>query len=103
MFLFMSRQIVNSLPEDPLEGILAIISDFRHTVAVVGESLATKEMRDKQRYEIARQACGLLSVYLKREGFAIRTPQLPYEGGNLANREREREREKRRSPRSSAS
>jgi hypothetical protein len=105
MFLSISRQIVDSLPEDPFKAILAIISEFRRVMSAAEQALAARELRDRQRYEIAREACGLLSAYLRHEGFAIRPPRLPYEGGKLGNREREREREreKRQSPKSSVS
>ncbi len=100
MFLSISRGIVDSLPEDPFEAILAIIADFRHVMIVVDESFAATELRDRQRYEIAREACALLSAYLKREGFAIPTPQLPRERWQSGG---EREREKSLSPTSSVS
>ncbi len=92
MFLPLSRQIVDSLPEDPFEAILAIIQDFRREMAVVEESFTARELRDRQRYEIARQVCALLAVFLKREGFAIIIPQLPYEKGQIGG-ERARARE----------
>jgi hypothetical protein len=91
MFLPFSRKIVDSLPEDPFEAILAIIADFRRVMAIVDESLSAKELRDRQRYEIVREACALLSAYLKREGFAIIIPRLPHEGGKLGEEEEERE------------
>ncbi len=90
MFLPFSRNIVDSLPEDPLEAIPAIIADFRRVMAAVDESFAAKELRGRQRYEIAREACALLSAYLKREGFAIIVPRLPHNGDKLGNGEREK-------------
>jgi hypothetical protein len=78
VFLFISRQLVDSLPEDPFEGVLAIIADFRHALAVVPGLPGNEAFQDRKRYQIAQEACALLSVYLKREGFAIAPCQLPY-------------------------
>jgi hypothetical protein len=78
VFLFISRQLVDSLPEDPFAAVLAIIADFRHALATVAGLPGDEAFQDRKRYQIAQEACALLSVYLKREGFAITPCQLPY-------------------------
>lgn len=77
MFLFISRQLVDSLPEDPFGAILTIISEFRHVLATVAEVPGDEAFKDRKRYQIAQEVCALLSVFFKREGFALTPPQLP--------------------------
>lgn len=78
MFLFISHQFADSLPEDPFDGILAIIAAFRRALSVVPESASDTALQERKRYRIAQETCAFLSAYLKREGFAITVPQLAY-------------------------
>ena len=89
VFLFISRQLVDSLPEDPFGAILAIIADFRHALAMVAGLGGDAAFQDRKRYEIAQEACVLLSVYLKQEGFAITPPELPYEHDGSAEEQKQ--------------
>jgi hypothetical protein len=88
MFLLVSRQLVDSLPEDPFQAVLTIISEFRHAMSAVTEAGGDKALQDRKRYQIALEVCSLLSVYLKREGFNLTPPQCPYEYGQSAEEQR---------------
>ena len=76
MPLFISRHFVDSLPEDPFAGILAIIAEFRSLMAAPQEVPRDTTFQRRRRYWIAQEACALLSTYLEREAFDIRPPQL---------------------------
>ncbi len=78
MFLFITRQLVDSLPEDPFEAVPAIIAAFRHALSKVADLPGDEAFHDRKRYQIAQEACAFLSAYLKREGFALTAPQFPY-------------------------
>lgn len=76
MFLFIGRHFVDSPPEDPFDGALAIIAEFRSVMAIPQDIPRDPMFQSRRRYWIAQEACVLLSVYLEREGFGTTVPQL---------------------------
>jgi hypothetical protein len=76
MYLLLSRRLVDSLSIDPYDAITVIIAEARHALSTVPEFRSDKTYQERRQYEILQEACALLTVYLEREGFAIRPPQL---------------------------
>jgi hypothetical protein len=76
MYLLLSRRLVDSLSIDPFDAITVIIAEARHALSTVPELRGDKTYQERRQYEILQEASALLTVYLEREGFALRPPQL---------------------------